>query len=382
MTDIASDDGGETHAAQSPTKSDFTSRPGTGVTGASSQRQPRKHNYASNLGAKRGSITGTSPGPSARPASKASRSHVPSLTSTAFFRPLSSQKLQAQRGGVGSRPATTTLQQPQQFDDLDDNATDLGGSVVPPLPAVEPGAQVQRQLSDDENMRPPPSRGTEVTEQETYGRVTANTSPTQGHYPAGSLSDSVRPLRKTSDQSRNNNKLSVQVDKSYKDLPGLPSPIKSPRSFRSSFLIPGKSEQEQRNRSTEGAEKLSSAASSPGLHPVDSQGRPRQNMAQLLKERPAMGRVFEYFEGNTRFFFGGRWQNTRQRPVNIATGVFAVLPCALFFGFEAPWLWHNVSPAIPIVFAYLTYICLSSFIHASVSDPGVSSLHPLPASRC
>lgn len=369
MTDIASDDGGDN--PQSPTKSaDLTSRPGTGRTGTSSQRQSKKQNYASGLSAKRGSVTSGNPGPSARPVSKASRSHVPSLTSNAFFRPLSSQKLQAQRGGAGSRPPTTMQTQQQQYADLDDNATDLGGSVVPPMPPVEqPIAQVQRQMSDDENMRPPPSRGTEVTEQDTYGRVTANTSPTNGHYPAGSLSDSVRPLRKKSDQSRG---LSVNVDKSYKDRANQPSPIKSPRSFRSSFLIPGKNDQEQRNRSTEGAEKLSSAASSPGLHPMDSQGRPRQNMAQLLAERPSVGKVFEYFEGNTRFFMGGRWQNTRQRPVNIATGVFAVVPCILFFAFEAPWLWHNISPAIPIIFAYLTYICISSFIHASVSDPGVS----------
>lgn len=236
---------------------------------------------------------------------------------------------------------------------------------------ANPIAQIQRKPSDDDNMHPPPSRGTEFTEQETSGRITANTSPTQGHYPAGSLSDSVRPLRKKSDQSQG---LSVNVDKSYKDRVNLPSPIKSPRSFRSSFLIPGKSDQEQqRNRSTDGAEKLSSAATSPGLHPVDSQGRPRQNMAQLLAQKTNMGKVHEYFEGNTRFFFGGRWQTTKQKPINIATGVFALVPCVLFFAFEAPWLWENISPAIPITFAYLTYICISSFVHASVSDPGVSN---------
>ena len=38
---------------------------------------------------------------------------------------------------------------------------------------------------------------------------------------------------------------------------------------------------------------------------------------------------------------------------------------------SAPWLGQNVSPAIPVFFAYLFAICMSSFIHASVSDPGV-----------
>lgn len=39
---------------------------------------------------------------------------------------------------------------------------------------------------------------------------------------------------------------------------------------------------------------------------------------------------------------------------------------------RAPWLWHNVSPAIPILYAYVFFVCISSFIHASVTDPGVS----------
>jgi len=38
---------------------------------------------------------------------------------------------------------------------------------------------------------------------------------------------------------------------------------------------------------------------------------------------------------------------------------------------RAPWLWHNVSPAIPIFFAYFVFICISSLIHASVTNPGV-----------
>jgi hypothetical protein len=41
---------------------------------------------------------------------------------------------------------------------------------------------------------------------------------------------------------------------------------------------------------------------------------------------------------------------------------------------SASYLWHHVSPAIPIIFAYLFFICLSSFIHASVVDPGVRHL--------
>jgi palmitoyltransferase ZDHHC9/14/18 len=51
-----------------------------------------------------------------------------------------------------------------------------------------------------------------------------------------------------------------------------------------------------------------------------------------------------------------------------------VVPIVLFCVFSADWLWHNISPAIPIAFGYLGFLCLSSFVHASVSDPGVSLL--------
>jgi len=98
------------------------------------------------------------------------------------------------------------------------------------------------------------------------------------------------------------------------------------------------------------------------------------------KLKSTLGHNYEYFEGNTVFFLGGRLQNSRQRPVNIATGSFVVIPGVLFFIFSAPWIWHNISPAIPITFGYLFYISISSFIRASVTDPGIlpRNLHRFP----
>lgn len=379
MTDIASDDGKEQHRPPSKATSrarsgaDLTSRPGTARTGSSKatgRSQPRhfRRQYGSGISAQRGSLNSSNVG-AAGPAP--SRTHVPSLTSNAFFRPMSSQRLQAQR--AGSRPVTLT--KPIRTENLDDTTTDFGGSVRRDSLTSTPIAEIQRNVDATEDPeRPPPSRGTEMTEQETLDRITANTSPTHGHYPAGSTSDSVRPLHRKSDNNNNNkNHLRVDVGKTYKGA-NIPSPIKSPRSFRSSFLLAGKSEQGQ-NRSTDGAEKLSSNASSPNL-----QSAIRQNNADTQAHAPApvkaRGRVYQYFDGNTVFCFGGRWQNSKQQPINIATGIFVVTPCVLFFIFEAPWLWQNISPAIPITVAYLTFICVSSFIHASVSDPGVCSLTP------
>jgi palmitoyltransferase ZDHHC9/14/18 len=72
-----------------------------------------------------------------------------------------------------------------------------------------------------------------------------------------------------------------------------------------------------------GHEKLPSDASSP-------------QFAEATKEavKREMGKNYEYFTGNTRFWLGGRLQNTRDRPVNLVTGFLVVLPAGLFFGFS------------------------------------------------
>jgi palmitoyltransferase ZDHHC9/14/18 len=370
MTDIASDDGGE-HTADTTRESTYrapaqrrsmqtnASRPNTGITGVSSQRgawaqaPPSRRGHAAQNSATRASGVGSVSGSTGRPQSSTSRSHVPSLTSHAFFRPMSSQRLQAQRGG--SRPPIVG-----QKGMSEDSSAEGGSSVRQSINST----QTMRQAgSPDPDGPPPPSRGTEMTEQEAMERVTANTSPTQGHHATGSLSESVRPLQRNAANAKG---LSLNIDKSYKNGGGLPTPSKSPRSFRSSFLLPTRGDiaPNSPNRSMQGREKLSSVASSPGLTPVEAP--PKSAPKQKL------GHNYEYFTGNTVFFWGGRLQNTKHRPINIGTGLLILIPGVLFFIFSAPWLWHNISPAIPIVFAYIFYICLSSFFHASVTDPGVS----------
>ena len=370
MTDIASDDGNENTtdpAAQSTSQRESTqtatgdaSRPNTGATGVSSQRgtwsqvPASRRAYASPGSNQRGSTSASVSGSTtARPQSSTSRTHVPSLTSHAFFRPMSSQRLQAQRGG--SRTPTIGPQ------GMSEDGSAEGGSSVARQSMNSNQTATQGQTQQDEgDGPPPPSRGTEMTELETAERVTANTSPTQGHHPTGSLSESVRPLQRNA----NTKGLSLNVDKSYKNGGGLPTPSKSPRSFRSSFLLPTRGDvaPTSPNRSTQGREKLSSVASSPGLTPVNPS---KETQSQKL------GSNYQYFTGNTVFFWGGRLQNARHKPINVATGLLVIIPSVLFYAFSASWLWHNISPAIPILFAYVFYICMSSFVHASVSDPGV-----------
>ncbi|PTB64640.1 hypothetical protein BBK36DRAFT_1176913 [Trichoderma citrinoviride] len=380
MTDIASEDEADGNASTSAPKTHRTResgsaiRPETAKTAASSKvwGGARK-----SLGVgKRGSGTSTtSSALGLSSSSVTSRSHVPSLTSNAFFHPMSSQKLQAQRA-VAARPLATAqppaAPQPQ-FGDLPDNATDVDGSF--------------QHVMYSEDQRHLPSRGTDFTEPDTFDQATETTTSPTGHYAGGSLSESVRPLRKVSGPEKAPPHLDLSRGGKLSDLRSFPSPmLKTPRSFGSTFL-PGKSDRDQaqsaENRNAAGVEKLAStAASSPRLNPVDSQLRPKTESTAVQHKfsKRKRHRNYEYFEGNTMFLFGGRWQNTRQRPINVATGLFVVLPCVLFFVFEAPFLWHHVSPAIPIIFAYLAYICFSSFLHASISDPGIlpRNLHQFP----
>ncbi|KUI61265.1 Palmitoyltransferase erf2 [Cytospora mali] len=378
MTDIGTEDGREIEARNPQRDSLAPSQSGTIRSQISSQRWPQSTPLRPGLSGKRGSLTasigGSSIGTAGRPPSSTSRSHVPSVSSHAFFRPMSSQKLQAQRGAA--RPSTMN-RTPEAEDTLSDEVvmTTIGANVVRHSIQSQPNSQ-GRQFTDDEL---PQSRGTEMTAPETIDSATANTSPTAGHYPHGSLSESVRPLHKQKEAAESKG-LAVNLDKSYKTS-GQPSPL-TPLSFRSSFLLPGRSNQGENasNRNFEGGEKLGSVSSSPGVVAEAVQPKPRRIRPAKPERNPDAGRNWEYFLGNTVFCMGGRFQNTKSRPVNIATGAFIIIPCILFFVFSARDLWYDVSPAVPIFFAYLAFICVSSFLHASTSDPGIlpRNLHQNP----
>jgi palmitoyltransferase ZDHHC9/14/18 len=295
-----------------------STRPSTAATGMSSQRgtwsQPplSRHGHLStgtSIGAGGGS--GASAGAwSVRPPTATSRTHVPSLTSHAFFRPMSSQRLQAQRG----RPVTgqATVSEDGTSDGASNgNRQSLNSNMTMRHSLV---------IHQDVDLQPPQSRGTEATEREGPDRGTANTSPT-GNATVRSLSESLRPL-----QNRSANQgLTLDLGKNYKNGTGAASaPQKSPRSFRSSFL-PSRRESAVISDDNKGREKLSSQPPSP-------KSPPPSTTLQAVKGN--LGRNYEHHEGNTVFCWGGRWQNTRDRPINIVTGLMVVVPGGLFFGFS------------------------------------------------
>ncbi|OCK75105.1 zf-DHHC-domain-containing protein [Lepidopterella palustris CBS 459.81] len=385
MTDIASEDGDAAGVRAPRPKSENRNSSGgrvqtlTGPTGepglppsrpssiatavSGNQRRwsqaPPSRRGGGTQGLEPGSVTGSIGGAS-RPNTSASRTHVPSIASHAFFRPMSSQRLQAQRG---QRPTSILGSTASQHEGQSDSGSNPYRRSSGSNNATIRGPALLG-LHHDLDGPPPPSRGTDVTDRDMPDRTTANTTPT-GAETVRSRGESITPLQKPTRPTH------LDLSKAHKNSSGkLPTPTKSPRSFRSSFILPSRGGVSTQMR-PQGHEKLSSAESSPRL------ARKEATKEVVIKET---GKNYEYFAGNTFFCWGGRLQNARDRPVNIATGLMVIIPAALFFGFSAPWLWHHVSPAIPILFAYLFLICVSSYFHASVTDPGIlpRNLHPFP----
>ncbi|KAL5358179.1 DHHC palmitoyltransferase-domain-containing protein [Aspergillus floccosus] len=321
-------------------------------TGMSSSQPPQSRPSVSRRGPPpaRSSVISQGTNRPGSSGSRLSRSHIPSLTAQGFFRPMSSQRLQAHRG----RPMTkgTTASSEDWGDQTSQNRRSLISNSTFQQSSIPPMEQ-----------EVPPSRGTEFTDPIIPDRNTSNASPT-GNTTARSMGESAKLLH---DKERiKNSPPHLNLGLNYNGGSGPETPQRSPLSF----LTLQNKNAGQEHRDGRNHERLSSAGSSPKS--LEKQSR--------AVEKGRQGKNYEYFIGNTIFCGGGRLQNSRDKPVNIATGIFVVVPSALFFAYSGPWIWHNISPAIPILFAYLFCICISSFIHASVVDPGIvpRNLHQMP----
>ncbi|KAI9274643.1 DHHC palmitoyltransferase-domain-containing protein [Phascolomyces articulosus] len=80
---------------------------------------------------------------------------------------------------------------------------------------------------------------------------------------------------------------------------------------------------------------------------------------------------YQVFPGRNKFFCDGRLMTSREYGAFTITVILLVAPCVLFAVFTCPFLWTQVHPAIPIVFAYVFILALVSMIKTSWSDPGI-----------
>ena len=305
MTDVDSEDGDEFHTdgmrpALRPGTAASTepNRPGSALSSQTRQssRTPvsRRLGSPGSLNTLRaggtlglgGSVTsGSRPGSST---SRTSRTHVPSLASHAFFRPMSSQRLQAQRTPRPSRGQSS----------LGGDAMSSATSTPRRHSLATSATELQESNYRPQNSFSPPSRGTEYTERD--DRMTMNASP-DGKTTLRSLGGSERPLQQS---------MYVNVG----DEPADEAPRKAKRGFSANFMRTATSAP----KVTQGHVDLESPKGSP-------------NSTMKAQQPPHhIGFNHQYFSGNTIFCWGGRLQNTRERPINILSFIIVFLPSILF----------------------------------------------------
>jgi palmitoyltransferase ZDHHC9/14/18 len=229
------------------------------------------------------------------PMSTTSRTHVPSLTAQGFFRPMSSQKLQAQRY---RRPTESSR----------------GISTPAPIPDSEYGEEDDQSVASSRHPMPKGHRPMQsVTTDYTQSEMPENYDTVSHDYVSQQEGESglVDGSRKAINRPMHLNLSAAQRNSD--------APQKSPLSFRSGFSLASKSRLEP------GHQHLSSNTTSVRNDHINHQ---RSTTSKL------QGKNHEYFEGNTVFWWGGRMQNARDRPVNVATGIFLILPAILFFVFS------------------------------------------------
>ena len=276
-----------------------------------------------------------------------SRTHAPSVTPRGFLAPMSSQKLQAHRA---PRPSSYIYSRPrfEENPHLEEDAESKRNSMGSQLTSQGPFADTSQQ----ENV--PPSRGTDTTEWTNYDRTM--------DYVHGDDSS----VQQSTDNWERQQETAQPLENDTHEKQNEAFERKSPKGIienwkRSSKLSSGT----RRQGRADGHAKLPSGTAS-----SDSRDKDLEKQAK----EPDLGRNWEYFTGNTIFFWGGRIQNARERPMNILTGLIMVIPSILFFVYSAPFLWHHVSPAVPIFYAYVFFLTFSSYLHGSIVNPGVSRL--------
>lgn len=316
MTDIASEDSHENNFqgsatnTRSPTGTQSgkamsdRSRPPSAVSSQTRNshraQQSRRglplvgYNTGEPFGGPGGTMWNTSRPPSVT--SRASRTHVPSLAAQAFFRPMSSQRLQARRG----RQAETSHSEIPL-----ENASEAGLTAIRHSLTSHPVKIIHHSTPV-----PPRSGGTEISDRE--DRVTMTASP-NGETTVRGSGDSERPLQGNSFHLGPGHGTSASNYKQGSIVPPLNK--NSPKSFRSKILStpPENASDLHDNR---GHERL-----------------PSKNSTSVKSDNtapPTHGKNYQHFLGNTVFCFGGRFQNARDFPVNILSAIIAVLPTILF----------------------------------------------------
>ncbi|KAL2313651.1 Palmitoyltransferase erf2 [Schizosaccharomyces pombe] len=96
-----------------------------------------------------------------------------------------------------------------------------------------------------------------------------------------------------------------------------------------------------------------------------------QSVPDDVPEVPHIESRYKNLPGNNIYLCCGRLQMSSQYKAFLISLFALILPGVLFFIFSAFWLWHHVSPAVPITFAYLYALAVVSMFKCSTADPGI-----------
>ena len=286
-----------------------------------------------------------------RPTTAGSRSHVASLRSPAFLNPMSSQRLQAHRSQWPTSPPL-----PQQYQTTPDtrspfqDQSHLDGNSSPfddhrPVTAETDDtarekptvAGLQTLYYEDEGTLPATSRASGETErtEQNLGQKPGITQPRQPP----------------------NIKTHQEVLKSAESFPDTTKAEKSasmgsskPWSRNQSVVKDSPSKEfvsSMRRRSDNALGKKSGHLKlTSGEHDRRKENEPSSQKRAHAKPR----KNYEDFEGNKFFWFGGRFQTAKQRPLVLITAFAVVFPTVLFFVFE------SVYPATSLCATHLLHL--------------------------
>lgn len=291
MTDVASEDADEYYPEGAAAKKLQSKPPKKSVAGSNRPSSPPSSFYSKRSSTRRGfGGPGLSMANSNRVNDLQNRNsitHAPSVTSHAFFRPMSSQRLQAQRT---PRPNTGT----QASSRLSSTTMERRS-----IESIKTASQTSPRRR--EYMARPSSRGSEFTDADIRDRATSHMGNGTIQSTAEStslLQGALPPPQNGTNGTKAASAFQANFSRYPKDFPAL---AQSPSSNH---------------------ERSSNDTSSPQLR-------------EKVPPKPSTrGRNYEYFSGNTAFCWGGRLQNTRHRPINVLSGVLIVVPVVLFFVFE------------------------------------------------